>query len=213
MPPCLTLSIIRYGSRVKWSNPGKGVAPSPTPWCSKLSKREPSGHPRLWSPTLLHIVYNFHMTCSNSSFSLTMVMPTSHFSAFPWLCCLLPIGYSVLWAYTSTTITEFNHAHRSGDFLISSTGCTCFQHNNCGHGDISAITLLILSLSGYNPVNILWYTAHVDMMTFRWSHRSYQSFCQQNPPYSHPQVMLIYYTCVNTCTKSRTVQSLTKSND
>ena len=34
---------------------GKGVAPSPTPWCSKLSKREPSGHPRLWSPTLLYI--------------------------------------------------------------------------------------------------------------------------------------------------------------
>ena len=34
MPPCLKLSIIRYGSRVKWSNPGKGVAPFPTPWCS-----------------------------------------------------------------------------------------------------------------------------------------------------------------------------------
>ena len=31
MPPCLTLSNIRYVSRVKWSNPGKGVAPSPTP--------------------------------------------------------------------------------------------------------------------------------------------------------------------------------------
>ena len=28
MPPCLTLSIIRYGSRVKWRNPGKGVASS-----------------------------------------------------------------------------------------------------------------------------------------------------------------------------------------
>ena len=53
MPPCLTLSIIRYGSRVKWSNPGKGIAPSPTPWCCKLSKRELSGYPRLWSPTLL----------------------------------------------------------------------------------------------------------------------------------------------------------------
>ena len=26
--PCLTLSIIRYRSRVKWNNPGKGVAPS-----------------------------------------------------------------------------------------------------------------------------------------------------------------------------------------
>ena len=56
MPPCLRLSIIRYGSRVKWSNPGKGVAPSPTLWCSKLSKREPSGHPRLWSPFyFLHV--------------------------------------------------------------------------------------------------------------------------------------------------------------
>ena len=53
MPPCLTLSNIRYGSRVKLSNPWKGVAPSPTPWCSKLSKRELSGHSRLWSPTLL----------------------------------------------------------------------------------------------------------------------------------------------------------------
>ena len=31
MPPCLTPSIIRYGSRVKWNILGKGVAPSPTP--------------------------------------------------------------------------------------------------------------------------------------------------------------------------------------
>ena len=38
MPPCLTLSIIRYGSRVKWSNPGKGVASSPTPRCSSYRK-------------------------------------------------------------------------------------------------------------------------------------------------------------------------------
>ena len=38
MPPCLTLSIIRYGSRVKWSNPGRGVAPSPIPWCSNYQK-------------------------------------------------------------------------------------------------------------------------------------------------------------------------------
>ena len=38
MPPCLTLSIIRYGSRVKWSNPGKGVSPFPTPWCSSYQK-------------------------------------------------------------------------------------------------------------------------------------------------------------------------------
>ena len=25
IPPCLALNIIRYGSRLKWSNPGKGV--------------------------------------------------------------------------------------------------------------------------------------------------------------------------------------------
>ena len=31
IPPYLTLSIIRYVSRVKRSNPGKGLAPSPTP--------------------------------------------------------------------------------------------------------------------------------------------------------------------------------------
>ena len=34
IPPCLTLSIIRYVSRVKQSKSGKGVAPSPTPQCS-----------------------------------------------------------------------------------------------------------------------------------------------------------------------------------
>ena len=38
MLPCLTLSIIMYGSRVKWGNPGKGVAPSPTPWHSSYRK-------------------------------------------------------------------------------------------------------------------------------------------------------------------------------
>ena len=38
IPPCLTLSIIRYVSRVKWSNPGKGVAPSPAPQCSSYWK-------------------------------------------------------------------------------------------------------------------------------------------------------------------------------
>ena len=36
--PCLTLSNIRYVSRVKWSNPGKGVAPSLTPQCSSYWK-------------------------------------------------------------------------------------------------------------------------------------------------------------------------------
>ena len=38
IPPCLTLDILRYVSRVKWSNPGKGAAHSPTPWCSSYWK-------------------------------------------------------------------------------------------------------------------------------------------------------------------------------
>ena len=33
-----TLSIIKYGTRVKLSTPGKGVSPSPTPWCSSYRK-------------------------------------------------------------------------------------------------------------------------------------------------------------------------------
>ena len=53
MHPCLTFSIIRYGSRVKGINSGKGVVPSPTQRCSSYMKREPSGRPRLRSPTLL----------------------------------------------------------------------------------------------------------------------------------------------------------------
>ena len=31
IPPCLTLGIIRNRSRVKWTNQGKGKAPTPTP--------------------------------------------------------------------------------------------------------------------------------------------------------------------------------------
>ena len=38
MPPCSTLSIVRYESRVKWSNTGNGVAPFPTPWCISYRK-------------------------------------------------------------------------------------------------------------------------------------------------------------------------------
>ena len=38
MTPCLTLRILKYVSRVKWSNPGNGVAPSPTPRCSSYWK-------------------------------------------------------------------------------------------------------------------------------------------------------------------------------
>ena len=38
MPLCLTLSIIRYWSRVKWSNPGKELVLFPTLQCSSYWK-------------------------------------------------------------------------------------------------------------------------------------------------------------------------------
>ena len=46
IPPCLALSNISYVTRVKWSNPAKGVAPSPIPWCRSYLKWEPSGRSR-----------------------------------------------------------------------------------------------------------------------------------------------------------------------
>ena len=38
IPLCLTLSNIRYISKVKWKNPGKRVVPSPTPRCRSYWK-------------------------------------------------------------------------------------------------------------------------------------------------------------------------------
>ena len=38
VPPCLKLSIIRYRSRVKWSNSGNGLESSPTHQCSSYLK-------------------------------------------------------------------------------------------------------------------------------------------------------------------------------
>ena len=52
--PCLTLSIIRYITKVKWSNPSNGVAPSPTPHCRSYWKKSLRvALDRLESPTLL----------------------------------------------------------------------------------------------------------------------------------------------------------------
>ena len=78
-----------------------------------------------------YIVYNSHVTSSNSSFSLTMVTPTSHFFAFHWLCCLLPLATypsPVLWMYASATITEFNHVHSSGWYSNIFDWMHLFQH-------------------------------------------------------------------------------------
>ena len=101
MPPCLTLSIIRYGSRVKWHNTGKGVALSPTPWCSKLLKREPSGHPRLWSLTLLTYIYIYiyiyiweQLEINTTNFCVVITVPTFTFEKSISYQHSTPLSYS-----------------------------------------------------------------------------------------------------------------------
>ena len=85
IPPCLTLSIIRYVSRVKWSNPREGVAPSSTPQCSSYWKNKPSARPRLQSPTLL--TYSFSrrfLPYSQIRTNLTPYIWHTHKHTFMW---------------------------------------------------------------------------------------------------------------------------------
>ena len=71
---CLTLSIIRYVSRVKWSNPGKRVAPSPTP-----REKGAFGSP-------LTTVANFTIdTCQRTLSQVILLCPQLYFSPLPLL--------------------------------------------------------------------------------------------------------------------------------
>ena len=65
---CLTLSIIRYRSRVKWSNPGKGVVPTLTPRCSSYWKG--SLQVTLNYGHQLYFTY-FHLSSSSSCADIT----------------------------------------------------------------------------------------------------------------------------------------------
>ena len=76
MPPCLTLSIIRYRSRVKWSNPGKGVVPSPTPRCSIYQKG------RLWVTLDLDCQLYFLLFFYN--WSCNLFWSWGHYWCMPW---------------------------------------------------------------------------------------------------------------------------------
>ena len=120
-----------------------------------------------------YIVYNSHMTCSNSSFSLVMVTPTSHF-VFHWLqfmsmCFLFPIGYFYGWTYLPL-FAEFNHVHRSRWYFDSHLVDIIFGRMKLStisadttpavHGDIPVITRILsmyLSTTSAGHVNILQY--------------------------------------------------------
>ena len=100
-PPCLTLINIRYISRVKWSNPGKGVVPSPTPRCSSYWK----GSLQVtldYGRQLYLLIWRIHekmeggihysiLICTicfhNPSYYLNSVIQTWSFSYFPPSSC------------------------------------------------------------------------------------------------------------------------------
>ena len=86
MPPCLTFSIIRYESRVKWSNPGKRVAPSPTPRCCSYRKGRLAGHPRLRLLTTTY-VYQAILVCIISIYlSISVCVISIYLSIYLSLC-------------------------------------------------------------------------------------------------------------------------------
>ena len=83
MPLCWTLSIVRYGSNVKWVNPG--IVPSPTPWCSsyrKRSHRVTLDYCRQLYLLTLQILFKFEMICTNND-------TPKHTDLFPYFISLL----------------------------------------------------------------------------------------------------------------------------
>ena len=150
-----------------------------------------------------YIVYNSNVTCSNFSFSLTMVTPASHFFAFNWLCCLLPIGYlpkpgsvGVHICYhhriqpCSQVKVIFRYFRLDAPVSISTVftapvGLVTFQQSPCWYYPWADAAVLTSTDTQH-----LW-TWHFG------DHAGLINLCQQHPLYSHPQVMLIYYNMGN----------------
>ena len=118
-----------------------------------------------------YIAYNSHVTCSNSSFSLVMVTPTSHFFISHWLqftsmCYLFLIGNlpkPTYWVFPGShfygrtylsQFTEFNHVHRRRWYSDNHFFGSIFDRMKlsttstdtttpAGYGDIPVITLIL----------------------------------------------------------------------
>ena len=113
MLPCLTLSIISYGSRVKWSNPCKGV-PSPAP-----RKRTYKFY-----YTLSHIFCSWREACVHGSF--LMRLPKMDIFNFREQN---PITY-----LTSPIIHVLNNIPQLFEDDALSLHAQCIStHNSCGH--------------------------------------------------------------------------------
>ena len=78
IPPCLTLSNIKYVLRVKWSNPGKEVAPSPTYrrcsyWKGSLLVALDNGR-QLYLSFLFHSLWILHTSFNYWSFKADFLL-------------------------------------------------------------------------------------------------------------------------------------------
>ena len=96
--PCVTLSIIRWLSRVKWSNPGKGVVLSHIPWCSSYWKGVfglPSTIIAHFTLYIMEIVFLFNWCYDFPYLPVTFSMILFLFkSKFFWkMFCINTIGF------------------------------------------------------------------------------------------------------------------------
>ena len=92
MPPCLILRIIRYSSRVKWSNPEKDVASSLTLCCCSYRKGIPQvtldyGHQLYFYFTYSFTVKNGSISNNSVYHTKTVLFQTIQFSIFTYFKC------------------------------------------------------------------------------------------------------------------------------
>ena len=83
------LNIQQYNvSKVKWSNPGKGVVPSPTPWCRSY-----------WKGSLLVTLDYSHQLITNNSFQYNSFIRTQlNGSKYCYVSLRIQINISHLFA-------------------------------------------------------------------------------------------------------------------
>ena len=103
--PCLTLSIIRYVSRVKWSNPAKGVVPPPTPRCSSYWKGSfrvalDYGH-QLYLLLLFYSFETFSHQCKQIVFQWILSDGKSPQDSRT-LCILASLNNAVIWMVSAS---------------------------------------------------------------------------------------------------------------
>ena len=132
IPPCLTLSIIRYVSRVKWSNPGKGVVLSPMPRCSsywKGSLRVTFDYSR--QHYLLLYIYIYHYDVPLARINMTL----GHHSL---LSSIAPVRFSRLHRVSigsrccrpnpCSSVWRGPHENIAYEFVLTSPAVSCMSY-------------------------------------------------------------------------------------